>query len=234
MNPSVETRITWLKDELHLPVQSTVPNTEDSPSSVLPIGATLTEQAIERIFRDASDEKLLQLNRYLKMILQQRAKPVKVALSPYNSCFAERCCSKELRFEVYKPFVVKYLPKHQPSWVVSDRVIDPIAKYLAIAVPLVNPAHHVSGILNCDIAKVKRIISELVYICENEETTGYEEFFSMAVDDPYFIAAVERLIKQGKQPKDIVLVTINVPLGKKIKQRFDMNYGDYVELVDDD
>ena len=240
MHPTAKERIAWLQDEHHLPLQSNVSNNEKLFPIVPLIDATLTECTVRRIFRDASDEVLLRLNRFLKETMRQRARPVKLALSLYNASFEDRCASTDLRVEVCKPLIVKYFSVKQPSWVINDVVVDLIANYLADDDIFEDPIYHacrVAHIVNCDKDEMGKIIDGLVRLYEDNDIEGvvmYDEFFSMAVDNPHFIAAVERLIAQGKPPKHICLVVINLPLGKKIKQRFDMRYGDYVDIVDDD
>ncbi len=234
MYPTITERLAWLQNAQGLPMQSDI---EDLSPMVHSIDATLTECAIRRIFSDASDEVLLRLNRFLKETMRQRARPVKLALSLYNASFDDRCASTDLKTEVYKPLIIKYFSLHQPSWVINDVVVDSIAKYLADDNFLEDPTQHAARIVGCGAIEMEDIIASLMNLCEDNDNEGvgaYDEFFSMAVDNPHFIAAVERLIAQGKPPKHVCIITINLPLGKKIKQCFDMRYGDYVDIVDDD
>lgn len=234
MHPTILERLKWLRNEQHLPLQCEI---EDSSPIVRSVGATLTECVIRRIFSDASDEVLLRLNRFLKEAMRQRSKPVKLALSLYNASFEDRCASIDLKIEVYKPLIIKYFSLHQPSWVINDVVVDLIARYLADENFLEDPTEYAARIVGCGTIEMEDIIASLMSLCEDNDNEGvgaYDEFFSMAVDNPHFIAAVERLIAQGKPPKHICIITINLPLGKKIKQCFDMRYGDYVDIVDDD
>jgi hypothetical protein len=224
---TISNRMTWLRR------QNNISDIETSISGAPMIDATLMECVMERIFRDASNETLLRLNKYLKESLKQRSTPVKLALSAYNATFADRCGSDELRTEVYKPFVVKYLSHYHPTWV-SDEVVDLITNYLSRYDFEESPVNDIARITGCSIAQAEQSLDILNDLCEYEGFNSCDEFFSMKVDDPYFIAAVERLIEQGKPPKDIILIIIDVPLGKKIKQCFDQCYGDYVVLVDDD
>jgi hypothetical protein len=229
-------RLRWLRERGIL--DQTIPEIHNN---------SLKTTVIKQIFRDASNDELLNLQRYVQQQLLERGTDVKVLLSPYNDDFKSRCLDQEVYVIVIKPIILDYMTINHPDikGIQLDNVIEFIAdarppKFTNIVVTVDALTLEKYGLSFEELDRAFNKIEEILEQLEEQrggEPDIYKEwrkYITTSITNPYLISAVEQLrSKNGRALPSLIITTIRVPYGKVIKECFDDRYGDYVEFVDE-
>ncbi len=229
-------RLKWLQDRGVLD-QTKPPVSNDS----------LKTTVIKQIFRDASNNELLDLQKYVQWQLFERGRDVKVVLSTYCGSFRDRCIYHEVYVLVIRPIILGCISTLFPNITEAQHynIVELIVKAISPKSPediTINESELLEkyGISVEELSDAHDEIKTMMDAIDTRDYSGiyeqwrkYSEYTSMSITNSYLISAVEQLRNEGVEVPRLILTTIRVPYGKTIKQCFDSNYGDYVEFVDE-
>ena len=230
----MEKRLKWLRKQGI--VEQTPP---------VPLSGTLKTTVISNIFKEASYDELLDLQKYVQQQLFERGTDVKVVLSTYNNSFENRCIHQVVYVTVIQPVITEYVALRFPEITEAQRanVVEFIAEAMKSPDVMYSSESQLLEKYGMTIDKLAlaydglKVTLSSVEEPQEDEPAVYKEwrkYLSMGITNPYLITAVEQLRTKDMKLSHLILTTIRVPYGKVMKEHFNPKYGDYVEFADED
>jgi hypothetical protein len=207
----------------------------DQTKPIVPSGSLKTT-AISQIFRDASNDEILDLQKYVQWQLFERGQDVKVVLSVSKGDFKSRCVYPCVYATVIQPIIKDYVTLNCQNITETQRknVVEFIRAAVSDSKTMELSESQLFEDYGMSLDELCRVYTEFMSTMDEiEEHEEYRKYFSMSFTNPYLINAVEQLRSEGVEISLLCLATVRVPYGKVMKERFG-HHGDYVELVDED